>query len=134
MRALALLGVLVVGLGAGCAASGDPAAVVAEFYTRVADGDGTGACALMTPGAVEAVETRADARCADAVLEGEVGEELLARSAGEVTQVRTAGAQAQVRTAQDVVFLSASGGTWLLAAAACDARDDGPYDCALEAS
>lgn len=134
MRRLVALGTVAATLGAGCGATGAPSGVVEDFYSRVAVGDAAGACALLTPGAVETVEIEADAPCADALLEGDVGAELLARSAGDVAQVRTAGVQAQVRTSEDVVFLSASGGTWLVAAAACDARDDRPYDCALEAS
>lgn len=134
MRRLVALGALATALCAGCSGTGDPSGVVEDFYSRVADGDGAGACALLTPGAVETVETEAGAPCADALLEGDVGEELASRSAGDVTEVRTAGVQAQVRTSEDVVFLSASGGSWLVAAAACDPRDQRPYDCALEAS
>jgi hypothetical protein len=129
---------LAVGALAACGAARPDAAtadaVTQEFYAAVAADQRAEACALLAPLTVEALEDESGTPCEDAILAGDVGEALLARADDAVDpSARVAGRQAQVTTASDVLFLTVSGGTWLITAAACDARPDRPYDCALEA-
>ncbi|GEK20910.1 hypothetical protein CXY01_14300 [Cellulomonas xylanilytica] len=124
-------------VGCGIARPGTETAgtTAEEFYRAVAADDGPGACALLAPTTVEALEEDSGEPCDEAVLDGEVGDTLTARAddaAGPTARV--AGRQAQVVLTTDVVFLTVSGDHWLVRAAGCDARPDRPYDCVLEGS
>lgn len=132
------LAVCVVAVG-GCGAARPGAtaadATVETFYRAVSADDGTGACAVLAPATVETLEDDADEPCAEAVLDGEVGETLAERAEDpRDPSARVAGRAAQVTVATDVVFLTISGDHWLVTAAGCDARPDRPYDCVLEGS
>lgn len=110
-------------------------ATAQEFYGAVAASDGVGACALLAPVTVEALEDDAGAPCPDAILDGDVGSTLTARADdADDAAGRVAGRLAQVTLASDVLFLTVSGDRWLVTAAGCDPRPDRPYDCVLEGS
>ena len=123
--------------GCGVARPGTSAAdaTVQAFYRAISADDGTGACAVLAPSTIENLEDDADEPCAEAVLDGDVGETLTERAQdpGDPS-ARVAGRAAQVTLTTDVLFLTISGDHWLVTAAGCDARPDRPYDCVLEGS
>ncbi|NUU19730.1 hypothetical protein HP550_21010 [Cellulomonas humilata] len=106
--------------------------VAVAFYDAVDRADGGAACDLLAPVTVESLEDDADESCSEAVLDGEVGETLTARTGDASGSATVAGRQAQVVLADDVLFLTVSGTTWRIVAAGCDPRPDRPYDCVLE--
>ncbi len=129
---LAVAGVALTGCVPARPASGSAVDVAAAFYAAVSRQDGAAACGLLAPVTVETLEDDADEPCTEAVLDGEVGETLTARSGGTSGSATVAGRQAQVVLADDVLFLTVSGTTWRIVAAGCDPRLDRPYDCVLE--
>lgn len=135
-RAAAVLTILVVaGTVAGCAGAADaPREVAVSFYAAIGANDGDAACAALATRAAEAVAEAEDedegSTCAEAILSGEVGDDLADRSQGiDEGSTRVAGRQAQVRLGTDTVFLARSGGGWVVTAVGCDPRPEQPYDC-----
>jgi hypothetical protein len=131
MVALALL---VAGAVAGCGPSVEaPRQVALDFYTAIGEQDGDAACAVLALSVAEAVAEDEGGTCADSIMSGEVGADLVERAGGVVPQdVRVAGRQAQVQVGTDTVFLARSGSGWAVTAAACDVRPERPYDCQVE--
>ncbi len=122
---------------AGCGAARPGAAAadatVEAFYRAVSAADGAAVCAVLAPATVGTLEDDAAEPCAQAVLDGEVGETLTTRAQDPGhPNARVAGRQAQVTVTTDVLFLTISGDHWLVTAAGCDARPHRPYDCVLE--
>lgn len=106
--------------------------VATTFYDAVGRQDGAAACELLAPVTVETLEGDAEEPCAEAVLGGDVGDVLTARTGSTSGSTSVAGRQAQVVLTTDVVFLTVSGTTWRIVAAGCDPRPERPYDCVLE--
>ena len=120
---------VLVGAGAlaltGCAAASedDVRAVVTAFE----DPGGTPEerCELLAPATRAALESEAASACADAISD-------VPLPGGTATAVEVWGGDAQVRIGRDVVFLTETGGGWRVTAAACEPREELPYDCELE--
>ncbi|WP_421741639.1 hypothetical protein [Cellulomonas sp.] len=129
---LVVVGVALTGCAPARPTSGSAVEVVTAFYDAVGRQDGAAACDLLAPVTVETLEGDADDACADAVLDGDVGDTLAARTGSTSGSASVAGRQAQVVLTGDVVFLTVSGTTWRITAAGCDPRPDRPYDCVLE--
>jgi hypothetical protein len=107
---------------------------VTAFYAAISRSDGAAACDRLAPVVVESLESDADEPCGDAVLDGDVGDTLAARTSAGASSTSVAGRQAQVLSTSDVVFLTISRTSWLITAAGCDPRPHRPYDCAIEGS
>ncbi len=109
----------------GCAAGSedDVRAVVTAFE----DPGGTPEerCELLAPATRAALESEAASACADAISD-------VPLPGGTATAVEVWGGDAQVRIGRDVVFLTETGGGWRVTAAACEPREELPYDCELE--
>ncbi|HYH32433.1 MAG TPA: hypothetical protein VD903_18840 [Pseudonocardia sp.] len=110
---------------AGCAGMQRPA--VEEVATTFATGDPATRCALLAPATLAALEYDEAAACTETV----AGK---APSGGQVQHVEVWGDQAQVRLGDDTLFLTRSGGGWVVAAAGCTPNGDAPYECRLEGS
>ncbi|HWJ84418.1 MAG TPA: hypothetical protein VNR62_03260 [Cellulomonas sp.] len=123
---------LVWAASAGCAVAGPNAeaasTVVTSFTSALRSDDGARACELLAPATRDSLEEQSGDRCDEAI----VGLGLPTTETG--SEPRSYGRQAQVRTADDVLFLTRSGDTWLITAAGCAPRRDRPYDCDLAAS
>ena len=117
--------------------AGEADATAADFYRAIGASDGAAACALLTPSVAETLEQDAGSPCPQAVLDGDVGQELTARADGATdpgaASGRVDGRQAQVVTSTDTVFLTVSGDGWRITAAGCDPHENRPYDCVVEA-
>jgi hypothetical protein len=113
----------------GCASlapdSSAAADVARSFHAAVDAGDGAQACRLLAPAATQELEQTAGAPCADAVLTADLA------PGADVVETHAYGRQAQVVMADDVVFLTVSGGDWLVTAAGCTPRPERPYDCQI---
>jgi hypothetical protein len=113
----------------GCASlSPDASAAVdavESFHAAVAAGEGSAACDLLAPAATEELEQAQAAPCPDAVLAADL------TPGGEAVESHAYGRQAQVVLTDDVVFLTVSGGRWLVTAAGCTPRPERPYDCEI---
>jgi hypothetical protein len=111
----------------GCASLAPDATAAADvalaFHSAVSSGDGTAACGLLAPAATEELEHSAGSPCPDAVLAADL------TPGADVLRTHAWGRQAQVVMADDVVFLTVSGGDWLVTAAGCTPRPERPYDC-----
>jgi hypothetical protein len=88
-------------------------------------GDPEQRCGLLAPSALAALEEDQSSPCAEAIQQ-------LPLQGGEVTRVEIWGGEAQVRIGGDTVFLTETHAGWRVAAAACEARGEGPYDCEVE--
>jgi len=112
----------------GCASAGGAGAQgsVTRFYDDYAQRDGAAACALLTPGARQAVAEAAHETCARAVLR-----ERLPR-VGAVRATQVYGDQAQVHLRGDTAFVARLDGGWRVRAVGCTPRPGAPYDCEVE--
>ena len=114
---------------AGCGDGGRRTAAsntASAMLRAVAEGDGSGACALLAPDTADAVAQAQETSCADGVLR----EDLPAPGAERHADVY--GQWARVRLDGDTVFLAVFPGGWRVVAAGC--RPDGsdrPYDCTV---
>lgn len=109
----------------GCAASPDRGPVsraAVAFVSAVASGDGASACGLLTPDAQQSVSGATDVPCSKAVV-------TVDEQGSNVRSVQVWGDAAQARVGQDVLFLRRINGRWLVSAAGCQRRPQGPYDC-----
>ncbi|TFV68251.1 UNVERIFIED_ORG: hypothetical protein E4P37_00775 [Bacillus sp. AZ43] len=117
---------LALGAGAlltGCSSMQEPRVEeVARTFTDPAV-DPAERCDLLAPTTLAALEEQSS--CAEAV-------EQLVPDGGAVTAVEVWGGDAQVRLTGDTVFLAETGTGWRVVAAACQARDEAPYDCEVE--
>ncbi|RBY79506.1 hypothetical protein DQ238_09885 [Geodermatophilus sp. TF02-6] len=113
------------GLLAGCArlAEGDVGQVALAFEDPA--GDPAARCALLTPATRAALESDESMPCTDAIGRLPLG-------GGAVRAVEVWGDEAQVRMTDDTVFLTRTDAGWRVAAAACQARREAPYDCQVE--
>lgn len=112
----------------GCAGrSMDDAARGAEaFHTALDRGDGSAACARLSPTTRSTLAESAGKPCRVAVLEEQVSRP------GDVENEAECGTSAQVRYAHDTLFLGRFDGHWRLTAAGCTRRPDRPHDCVIE--
>ena len=134
MGAAVLAAVLLVGCSAGPRGE-DAVAAAREFFDAVADDDLDGACALLAPATVDALERETGASCPEAVGDGETGLVLQAvavTAQDAAASATVAGRQAQVVLGDEVTFLTLSGDSWRVTATACTPRPERPYDCELE--
>ena len=116
---------------AGCGRADDDRAVrtvTTRFLEAVDDGDGSRACTLLSPGAVEALEHDESAPCARAARELEV-------KPGAVTRTQVFATEAKVDLdGGESAFLELTSEGWRLSAAGCTpSGPDEPYECELEA-
>ena len=128
--AVVLASCVAAGVLSACAGqeTGEPAAVAERFYETVRAGDGSGACAQLSPDAKSELEAAEGARCPRAVLEL------------ELSGVRARGGEAYVTTARvemdrgDRLFLDRTRAGWRVAAAGCKPQpgEEAPDDCELE--
>ena len=88
-------------------------------------GDPEQRCRLLAPSALAALEEDRSSPCAEAIQQ-------VPLQGGEVTRVEIWGGEAQVRLGGDTLFLTETHAGWRVAAAACEARGEGPYDCQVE--
>jgi ketosteroid isomerase-like protein len=115
-------------LAAGCGAAPGTDAV-----TRVSDawlaaaraGDVATLCRLLTPSAVQSVET-GDETCEQAV------GDLHLPGDGPIGTIQVWSDRAQVRTRDDTLFLTRVSGGWRVSGAGCTFQGDRPYDCDVE--
>jgi hypothetical protein len=115
---------------ASCAASDEKAvtSVAERLLISVSEQQGTEACSLLAPAAVEELEDSSGQPCDQAVLEEDLG------AVGEPLGAQVFDTMAQVRFESDTVFLSRFDGKWLVVAAACVPRSGRPYDCDIQVS
>jgi len=131
-RSLALLALAVCMAGCGRAGDRDDARAVTErFLTALDRGDGTTACAQLSPDTRAALVDEEGKPCREAV--GSLG---LQASAVARLQLYVTNAKADLANG-DSAFLSQGAQGWRLSAVGCrPARGkpaDAPYECALEA-
>lgn len=128
------LGAAVATLPAACsslAPDGEEAAATAvAFVEDVTSGDGGAACDLLAPRSSEQLVEDSGMPCAEAVTGDEVASSM---PSGEApTRTVAYGRAAQVLFDGEAVFLTSSGGVWLVTAAGCTPRPGRPYDCTVE--
>ena len=100
-----------------------------SFYGALADGDGAGACAAMTPTTRVELEQSSGKACLEAVL----AEDLPNVRGVESSSVY--GTMAMVTFAGETTFLSRFPDGWLVTAAGCRAPGRaGVYDCKVKGS
>jgi hypothetical protein len=112
---------------AGCSLSPNGSAAIGAavgFPRAIQQGDGEGACELLTSSVRQSLESSGD-ECATAVLQQDVPD---AHGPGMATAFRM---NAQVRLSGDVVFLSDASGRWLVTAAGCEPQPGRPYQCQI---
>jgi hypothetical protein len=115
--------VLALVAGCGVAERAAPAAATARAFSHaIADGDATGACALLAPRTAERVDP-----CDPAITE-------LRLPTGEVRDTQLWGDRAHVRTSADTLFLVELADGWRIAAAGCVPAEEDGYDCQLEST
>jgi hypothetical protein len=125
VRAVGVALVLVPGLWvAGCANADEPN--VRAAASSFAGGDDQGRCGLLSPATLSSLEAEEDAACPEAIGQLPLG-------SGDVVSVEVWGEDALVHLSDDTLFLTWDDG-WVVSAAACEPRGDGPYECQLEAS
>jgi len=131
-RSVALLALAVCAVGCGRAGDrADARAVTVRFLTALERGDGTLACAQLSPDTRAALVKEEGKPCREAV--GSLG-----LQASPVTRLQLYVTNAKADLANgDSAFLSQGAQGWRLSAVGCrPARGkpaDAPYDCALEA-
>ena len=111
----------------GCASAERPEVERVATTFENPSGDAAERCGLLVPTALEQLEKDAGAPC-----ENVIGD--LPLEGGAVGRVEVWGGDAQVRLSGDTVFLTKTAAGWRVAAAACTARPEGPYDCEVEGS
>jgi hypothetical protein len=127
--ALAVTGAILI---AGCRAitpQGESAAQAAAAFTlALGEHNGVRACYLLTPQALSTVEESEGRPCSSAIVSMNVPQQ------GRPLSAQAFGVNAVVTTDSDVLFLTASGGTWKVFAAGCTSQPhDRPYSCLVTA-
>jgi hypothetical protein len=101
---------------------------VAQQLARAAgSGDGSAICALLTPAAVEEVQSSEGKPCPDAITSVDL------KPSSSVDAAEVYGRTAKVTYDDSVAFLSLFHGDWRIYAAGCTPRPQRPYDCTLQA-
>lgn len=120
-------------LGSGLVACGGqgtegPRRVAERFYEAVERGDGTRACAELSPDAVSELESQEESPCRQAVLELKLSGTRARRAEAYITTARVE------MDRGDRVFLDETSAGWRVAAAGCrpEAGEEAPHDCELE--
>jgi hypothetical protein len=111
----------------GCSSMQRPAVEEVAATFEDPSGDPEVRCALLAPAALTALEKDQSSPCAEAIQQ-------LPLQGGEVTRVEIWGGEAQVRLGGDTLFLTETHAGWRVAAAACEAQGEAPYDCQVEGS
>lgn len=83
-------------------------------------------CDLLAPATLIAFEQDESASCTEAIAEVPLG------GGGEIESVEIWGGDAQVRMTGDTLFLTETRAGWRITAAACEERDEAPYECGVE--
>jgi hypothetical protein len=117
---------------AGCTSitpQDDSAAHAASAFTHALDEhNGVRACSLLTPEAVSTVEQSEGRHCSSAIVSMNLPQQ------GRRLSAHAFGVNAVVTTDSDVLFLTASGGSWKVFAAGCTPQPhDRPYSCLVTA-
>jgi hypothetical protein len=114
-------------LASGCAGlnpgTTEAAAAAQQFHQLLDAGNGAAACGLLAPGTLEEIENGAPGSCAHKL------PRLGLDPASGVLESQAFGREAQVRLGGDTVFLTRSGGRWVVTAAGCTSRNERPYLC-----
>ena len=97
------------------------------FYRALGEGDGTAACALLTPATRSELEQSSGKACDQAILE-----ELSDAPGDEHEVVEVFETMAQVRWHDETVFLTRMPEGWRVLAAGCRPRAGDPYDCVVK--
>lgn len=79
---------------------------------------------MLTSQAYASASGATDTPCPEAIVSIEI-------KGTEVTSVQVWGDAAQVRLGSDVLFLRHLSGRWLISAAGCEPKPEGPYDCSV---
>jgi len=128
VRTLRLAAVLAASLlAAGCAPveTGAASQTAADFQSRVAAGDWTAACTLLSDRARSQLETTAARSCP-------AGLAAVRLPTGSVAAVQVWGHNAVARSDDEALFLSRFSTGWRVVAAGCTSRgEDQPYACAV---
>ena len=100
---------------------------VEQVATTFADtsGDPETRCDLLLQATLDSLEKEESAPCSDAIAQ-------LPIDGGDVQSVQVWGRDAQVRLSGDTLFLTETHAGWRVAAAACHAQRDAPYECEVE--
>jgi hypothetical protein len=100
---------------------------VEQVATTFADtsGDPETRCDLLLQATLDSLEKAESAPCSDAIAQ-------LPIDGGDVQSVQVWGRDAQVRLSGDTLFLTETHAGWRVAAAACHAQRDAPYECEVE--
>ena len=111
----------------GCSgAMASPATTAEEFEAALSGGDYAAACRLLTPAALNQVESGSGQPCPDAL------EMLEVPASGGVASVQAWGRAAIVEFEGDTLFLARTGESWAVRAAGCSPVPEAPYDCTVE--
>ncbi|WP_210480461.1 hypothetical protein [Naasia sp. SYSU D00948] len=119
----AAAGVLAAALSGCTMGLASPAVVAGDFDRAISSGDFSTACSLLTPAAVQEVETGSGEDCESAL------ESLGVPAGGAVVHVEAWGRAAIAEMEQDTLFLARTGETWAVRAAGCTPVPEAPYDC-----
>ncbi|MEU9376092.1 hypothetical protein AB0D94_20270 [Streptomyces sp. NPDC048255] len=122
----ALLGLLLSGCGAGAARVDGARDAGRAFGRALALRDYAAACALLAPDTRAQVEADEKRACRPALEAQEL------TPPGKVRTVEVYGRQALVRAEGQTLFLSQFAGGWLVVAAGCTPRSDGPHRCVVK--
>jgi hypothetical protein len=120
-------GALVVAAVAGCSAGPDQdaaASAATAFVSALHAHSGVEACGMLTSEAYSSASGATDTPCPEAITSIQV-------KGTKVTAVQVWGDAAQVRLGSDVLFLRHISGRWLISAAGCEPKPEGPYDCSV---
>ena len=118
---------------AGCSQGGrgtpaGPTHAVENFEAALKRGDAATACQLLAPPTRKELEQSESEKCAKALPDQNIP------PATSEADVDVFGDEAIARVAEDVVFLTNVGGTWMVSAAGCKPQPDQPYDCEVKGS
>ena len=122
-----LAAVAVLGLLAGCSASGSPRAAAArqtaEAFSAAVAADPAGACGLLAPQTRQELED-SDGPCPEAITGADLPQ------SGHVVDVEVYGLDAVVRLEHDTMFLALFDAGWRVTAAGCTPQEPSrPYSC-----
>jgi hypothetical protein len=109
----------------GCAAASEADVRAAATAFEDPGGDPQDRCDLLAPATRTVLESDGSTPCTDVIGD-------LPLPGGDVTAVEVWSGEAQVRLGGDVVFLTETGAGWRVTAAACEPREELPYDCEVE--
>lgn len=116
---------MVSGCGGVSNKQAEATAVAKAFYAALEDGDGSAACAALSPETRSKLEESEGQPCQEAVTS-------LHLSARSVRTVDAYGRGARVVLDSDTAFASRMRDGWRITAAGCKERSKLPYDCQLE--